>query len=402
MSGASPLSRSNRVVLAINSLAMGGAERQIVNLAIGFKKAGWDAHLYLLWAKPETPHYAQALRDEGLRWTCGDQVKSPLVPEALPVPMPARAQELLAAAHAFMKKAKPDLVIAYLDWSSTITALAAALAGVPRIVVSGRNYPPTHFPHLFPTEMIPVFRDVYRCLVRQPQVHITNNSRAGGAAYARWLGLPKDKVVWVPNALTPSFMRLAPIAQRKAIRARLGLAESDIVILGVFRLTKEKRPMLFLSLIAAAMKTNKRVKALICGEGPERAQMETRIKRLGLSGRIQLVGALEDVRGTMRASDVLLHVALYEGMPNVIMEAQSQELPVLCARSGGVVDCLAPELVPYAFAPQDRAGMAKGLLALLSSKARRERLGTKVRAYVCHAFSVKALVKRNLDICRKE
>ena len=78
-------------------------------------------------------------------------------------------------------------------------ALAALLAGVPRIITSFRGLPPNLRPNLFRPELEPL----YRTLAHIPHVTFTSNSKSAAVAYEDWLSLRPDSVAVIPNAIPP-------------------------------------------------------------------------------------------------------------------------------------------------------------------------------------------------------
>ena len=81
-----------------------------------------------------------------------------------------------------------------MDYCNTLAGTAAALVGVPAIVLSCRSLAPDHF-HIFQ----PYMRPAYRALLKRRQAMILNNSYAGAVDYARWLSLPADGVQVIHN-----------------------------------------------------------------------------------------------------------------------------------------------------------------------------------------------------------
>ena len=53
-----------------------------------------------------------------------------------------------------------------------------------------------------------------------------------------------------------------------------------------------------------------------------------------------LLGRRDDVPDLMQISSLLLLTSCFEGMPNVLMEAQALGLPVVASNVGGVPDCM--------------------------------------------------------------
>lgn len=405
--------RAPRVCLVANALVPGGAERQLVNLAAGFRRIGWDAAILTTMDHDAAPHYADDLKAHDIElhnvhpmaWRSGlrpafDQLMD--VPDDLlmalwhlPTPMLAR---LPSTVH-FLRTYAPDFLICYLDWPNTIAGLAGLFAGVPKILLSGRNHNPTEFPHFYGGATDDM-RRIYKILMRHDDVVLTNNSPNGAESYAKWLNAPTKSISFVPNCLGMGFEKAPAPPQRRATRRKLGVKTTTPVIVGIFRLAPEKRPLLFVKIIDKLRRKIPDLHAFICGDGMMRPEVEKDIAKRKLGGHITLLGPRKDVRDILAAADLMLHTAEYEGMPNVILEAQAQALPVVATEGGGVEICLSPALHPYKAKRDDDKGMVKSCLTLLNDPALRRKIGTAARRDTLKSFSLAKLVERTAAAAR--
>ena len=96
-----------------------------------------------------------------------------------------------------------------------------------------------------------------------------------------------------------------------------------------------------------------------------------------------------------------------DGLPNVIMEAMSQELPVVATEAGAigevVVDGVTGRLVP----PEDPAALAEALAELIRDPALRQAMGQAGRRRILERFAFEAGIARiaarfGLDAGRRE
>jgi glycosyltransferase involved in cell wall biosynthesis len=76
-------------------------------------------------------------------------------------------------------------------------------------------------------------------------------------------------------------------------------------------------------------------KYFIVGDGTEGPSLKQRVKRLGLTDKVHFVGFSSTPEEYLRVAHVYLHGSLYEGFPNVILEAGVVGLPVLSFTSFG-------------------------------------------------------------------
>ncbi len=68
--------------------------------------------------------------------------------------------------------------------------------------------------------------------------------------------------------------------------------------------------------------------------------MRRRIEELNSAESLVLLGRRDDVLQLMQVSSLLLLTSNFEGMPNVVMEAQAVGIPVVAPNVGGVSDCM--------------------------------------------------------------
>lgn len=72
----------------------------------------------------------------------------------------------------------------------------------------------------------------------------------------------------------------------------------------------------------------------VLGEGDQRRALEESAEKLGLAGRIRLLGNKENPYGYLKQADLLLLTSRHEGFPNVLIEALACGLPIVA------VDCM--------------------------------------------------------------
>ena len=196
---------SGRVVHVGGSLGPGGAERQLYYTLARLSKESVESVQLLCYqlgaTKDRLDFYLPAFEAAGIpvrtiRRQVGadDPASMPGTLRALRSALPHGLAPDIADLFWEFIQIRPEVVHAWLDANNVRAGFAAALAGVPRIVLAGRNANPTHF-ELYESYMGPA----YKALIDLPQVTMINNSYAGREDYARWLGLPSDRIGVIHN-----------------------------------------------------------------------------------------------------------------------------------------------------------------------------------------------------------
>ena len=125
------------------------------------------------------------------------------------------------------------------------------------------------------------------------------------------------------------------------------------------------------------------------GEPSERERILCAAEDSGVRDRVRVLGPLPPagVRDLLQRSDALLHASLAEGIPNVVLESMSCELPVVTTDAGGVREAVSDGVEGFVVSRRDCDGLARGL------EARRDpslaaRMGAAGRARVERSFTL--------------
>jgi glycosyltransferase involved in cell wall biosynthesis len=143
----------------------------------------------------------------------------------------------------------------------------------------------------------------------------------------------------------------------------------------------------------------------IVGEGPQRAMLRTEIRRLGLEEIVYLLGALphEDVIDAYKEATmfVLPAVVSQDGdrdcIPNVILEAQAMELPVVSTRHSGIPEVIQDGFNGLLVEPANESALAQAIAKLLEDSALGAEMGQRGRQIVTEKFDVDRNAKSLLD-----
>lgn len=138
------------------------------------------------------------------------------------------------------------------------------------------------------------------------------------------------------------------------------------------------------------------------GGGPLKEALALQAQRLGIAGRVHLRGAATqgEVLTALRRADLFCLAARIaadgdrDGLPNVVMEAMSQELPVVASEVAAIPEAVEPGTTGLLVPPEDPAALAAALEALIRDPARRLAMGREGRRRVLERFSFAAGMAR--------
>ncbi len=145
------------------------------------------------------------------------------------------------------------------------------------------------------------------------------------------------------NAIDADQYKYNPMV-RAAERKNFGITEETMVIGHVGRFAPPKNHKYLIELFDVVRKIIPNTILLLIGDGELRSQAESRVKELGLGGKVIFTGQRTDVSQLLQAMDVFVFPSIYEGLPVSLIEAQAAGLP--CLISDKVpIECKKTDLV---------------------------------------------------------
>lgn len=380
---------SLRIVLYIGQLGPGGSERQLCNLACGLQAKGHDVTvLSASRLEGKNAHYVPALQAAGV--TVRQAARGVSVHGAQRSEIPVAPPFARSCVHLLSNELcqlRPDVLHCWLDNTNIFGGMAGVTSDVSRIVLSGRSLNPTHFPTLMHTWM----HTWYRILLSDERTVMTNNSWAGGADYAQWLGIPPENIAVVYNGLSNA-PRVYEREAGVALRASLGMRKDTPLLGGFFRLSEEKCPLDFLHVLREVRDYVPEAAAVLVGDGPLAGAVDRTIRELRLGDAVKRLPRVFDVAPIIAACDVILLTSRAEGTPNVLMEAQSAGVPVVATSAGGICETVAPTGRRYLCDVHDINGLAARVVTLLQDDEMRLQEGRAAKVWVESTFSMDRMV----------
>ena len=128
--------------------------------------------------------------------------------------------------------------------------------------------------------------------------------------------------------------------------------------------------------------------------------VEAQARRLGLGEEVRFTGALprEQIVAIYAEADVYCLPSLYEGFPVAILEAMAAALPVVSTTVSGIPEAVFPGRTGELVEPEDVAGLARALVALLADEKRARAYGEAGRALLAERFSIEVVTRNYLEL----
>jgi len=339
-----------KIAFHLNSLQQGGAERVVSNLANRFAKEGYEVVIATEWYGTDEFALDQKVRRVHVGLTKEDENRSRI----------SKMLRRIWYLRSFMKKEKPDVVVAFTR-GVLYRALAAGIGtGIP-VVISVRTDPVGHYDKKADKLRIPLlFPHAAGCVFQ------TEGAKAFFAPYLQ----ENSRIIL--NPLNPKYVGVPePAVRTKDVvqSGRLVDFKNQPMLIRAFLKVHEKHPDYTLKIYGPDSK-----------DGTKEI-LESIIHENHAEDFVKLMGGSNTLEKDLADAALYAFSSDWEGLPNALMEAMALGLPVVstdCPCGGPktlIEDGVNGLLVPI----MDEKAMTDGILRLIEDRELAERLGREAR-----------------------
>lgn len=354
-----------RILCFIESIGSGGAERQLTGLAVMLKQQGYQIEV-CYYIKKE--FYLLYLQENGVDSCFLEEASNP--------------KKRFFALRKHIKVFNPDTVISYSTSPSMITCLLKLLGFKFNLIVSERNT----------TQQIDKRERFKFFMYKWADCIVPNSHSQRTFIEQHFSGLAKKTTVITNFVDTQKF---APLMVSTSIH-------EEVRMVCVGRLMPQKNIPTFIDAIRKVVDKGVMIKVDWFGQDFENGYAERcheKVKENDLETVFRFHKPSPTIQEEYHQADVFCLPSLYEGFPNVLCEAMSCGLPVLCSRV-----CDNPTIVQegengFLFDPKDIDDMAEIMIRFIKlDKNTKINLGRKSREIALAMFSSDVFIKKYLKL----
>jgi L-malate glycosyltransferase len=357
MSGLRP-----RVLLLGDTLNLGGTEGQFAEVACGLDRSRW--HLHVSCVRAEGPLRLR-LEARGLQpWSLGpSSFKSPGLAVAI------------LRLTAYLRRHAVRLVHCFDFYSNIVGVPAARLARVPAVIASQRDM----------GDLRGRSQQSIHSLALGLATHILVNSEAIAARLTHTRAARRNRLGVIPNGV--DLTRFGPAVAPSNV--------SEVTKVGsLANLRPEKGLGQLVEAAGIVTRTAPGARFVIWGEGPLRAELEARIRSLGLTDVVEMPGTTRSPEKVLKQCHIFVLASLSEACSNVVLEAMATGLPVIATRVGGTPALVDDRRTGLLVPPDDAPALAQAILRLLETPAMATEMGAQGRARALAEFGVDRMLER--------
>ncbi len=354
------------IAILTTGLAYGGAETQLVNLAISLKKRGWEVRVVSM-LLPQA--FTEELKEAGIPILTLNMRRGVADPRAV-----FRLVKIL-------RKWRPDIVHSHMVHANLLARVARIFYKIPVLISTAHSI-----------DEGGRWREVaYR--LTDPLADLTTNvSRAAVERYISVGVAPKNKIRFMPNGIdTAKFKPNKAAGQR--LRNELGVDNYFFVWLAVGRFEEAKDYPNMLRTFSMIVSKKSDVVLLLVGQGSLMEEVKKLASELKLEDKVRFLGVRRDVPDLMNAADAYVMSSAWEGMPMVLLEAGACGLPVVATDVGGNSEVVLNGKTGFIVPPRNPEALAQAMEKTMAlPKEKRLEMGEAGRAYIEANYSLEHVV----------
>jgi glycosyltransferase involved in cell wall biosynthesis len=359
-----------RIVMVITAYhpIVGGAERQLGNLAPRMQKQGLDVHVITRRYKGLSPY----------------EIVDGVPVHRMPCPGPMPVASFLFTLNALVKivRLHPDLIHAHELLSPTTTAALANLLlqtpFVAKVLGGGKDGDISKLKRnpISALRVSTILRRVGKFVVISKEIKKELES----------IGIPAEKIAFIPNGVDLDHFHPVSSQEKDQLRKNLQLPSGFLAVY-TGRLDIEKNVQFLASIWPEIRRSHPRASLIIIGTGSE----EESIKRIMGEG-VRLSGNQKDVAPYLQAADLFILPSIREGLSNAILESMACELPVVANAVGGNLELVQPDKTGLLVNLQDPNSMKQAIIKLIRDEPLRKEMGVQGRRFVEENYSIEKTV----------
>lgn len=358
-----PMLRPARLVMLVDSLLAGGAERIAVEVATRVDRGRFDP---LVIATRHTGPLEEPLQRAGVPYLLLGRRRG------------FSARKLLRA-HRAIRGA--DLLHSHKFGSNVWGALLARATRVPLVVreptFSGVRTAQRSVGYRF------WIQPVARRIICPTSVVAESLERDG---------IPRERIRIIPNGVL-----LDAALPRELARAELGLGADEVVVGIVARLRPEKAHEVLFRAISHLSPEIPNLRLAVVGDGPCRDALERAAHSLGIADHVLWAGERRDARRVVSAFDVGVICSEWEGLPNAALEIMAAGVPLVSTRVGNMSDLLSGD-AGMLVGINDDAALAAAIQRLLTHADWAHEVARRGRARIEREHTMERMVAAFQDV----
>ena len=170
--------------------------------------------------------------------------------------------------------------------------------------------------------------------------------------------------------------------------------DNPVIVLSTGRLARQKGFKYLISAAARIIEEQPHVYFFLAGQGKLEAEIRNQIIQHGIERNFILLGFVEDIHPLLKSADIFVFSSLYEGMPNSILEAMANGLPVVSTNVNGIAELIEQGINGFTVSPGAEHELAETLRHVINNREETKKIGLNARRFVEKNFGVETMIEK--------
>ncbi len=358
-----------KILMVITSLNVGGAERQVVDLADKLVERGHIVKIVYLTGRAAIFPQNSSIEiiPLNLIFSLNNFIKS------------------VKKIKKIIKDFKPDIIHSHMVHANILMRLVRISVSFPVLICTA---------HSFKEEgkkgSLKLREFLYR--ITDPLCNITTQvGKSGLKRYVENKVVPANKIIYLSNGIDINKFQHNETL-REIMRKEMNL-EKKFVWLAVGRFVPQKNYYCMLEAFKKVADKNKNVVLLIAGGGELENELKAAVNNFSLTDYVIFLGIRNDVERLMNMADAFVLSSDFEGFGIVLAEASLSELPIVSTNCGETSEIIKDGETGFLVPIKDPESLAKKMLEMMDlPELKRKEMGKKGREYVASQYDLEKIV----------
>jgi len=221
--------------------------------------------------------------------------------------------------------------------------------------------------------------------------NITAISHATKQALVDYEFIPEQKIEVIYNGITPVS---ADPARTLKLKQELSINSSTKVIGTIARLDPIKNHHMMFNAYKRVLDNFPDTVLLLIGDGEERENIESLVKKLGIQNKVILTGYISEPGAYLECMDIFLLPSLSEGTSMTLLEAMSLKKPCIVTDAGGNSEIIKNDYNGIVTENDNCEEFSNAISALLGDPSRQKEMGEAAQTRFSQYFAVTHMVDK--------
>jgi glycosyltransferase involved in cell wall biosynthesis len=314
-----------------------------------------------------------------------------LLPELKREPNLFSDRKALKKLKAIIQEFKPDIVHTHASKAGALGRKAAIDCRVPVIVHTFHGHV---FHSYFGKFKTWVFKTIERRLATRTTGIIAISERQKNELCLEYRIAPPQKTVVIPLGFDLHQFQQEIVTKRQNTRDQFGVADDEIALAIIGRLSPIKNHRFFVEVIAKVLaNTAQKLKIFIVGDGEERENITQKIKISCPEAPIYFTSWIKDIAAFNPGMDIICLTSDNEGTPVSLIEAQACNVVVVSTDVGGVRDIVVDGETGFICPKNQLEYYVEKLLLLIENENIRKKMSQNGWSFVENKFGYQRLAQ---------